>query len=499
MRNILYLFFTFSLLSGCSTSFKKEFDNKIETALQSDCNITQTEFRELHTFLLDNKEKVNKLNLVSPDGKVDNEALENYILVSRPYIKQKKNCSEIALNSGTEKIENVIEPKLYLERSGSMVYYDRRQSRGQFKGALTKLLNNFDYLNPAKSLIYVVNDSVYSCNMSFDGLVKEADIFNAQETKKGKGNYTDFNQIFRNILDNLSEGQMSIMFSDLIYSTKDMKEKNRIKILTEAENLTNNIFGKYADDCSVLVLKLKSDYIGSYYTYENRPFSYDGLRPYYICFFAKNATMEDFLTNEKYQNVRNFSKLPEFENFYFFSNDKNIVNPYYSIVLKDSENEGRFNQDNDELHAKTNYVHSIEDVKPSNNDILTINIGVDFSRLMLPNDFLTDTTNYVVDNLKDNFKVVRIQEEKNTPNITHKITISTNDAGKGKRDATIRLKKYFPVKWIEDSNSEDDRNKNIINFKDTTFGFKNMMSGIYNAYNRQNKEFYCSLNITLNN
>ncbi|MCU0468747.1 MAG: hypothetical protein MUF58_09110 [Arcicella sp.] len=483
---------------GCS-SFREDVNEQIEQALSSNCDVNEKEFKEIESFIIKDKDGAKKLGLLSNNGTaIDNIALENFILVTKAYIKQKKNCNEIVINTGSIKKESIIKPKLYLERSGSMVYYDNRQSKGQFKSTLTKLLNNFGYLKPEKSLIYIVNDNVYSCNLDFDGLVRQSDIFNAAETRKGKGDYTDFNRIFRSILDSLNEGEMGIMFSDLIYSTKDMKEKNPTKILVEAENLTNNIFGSYANDYSVLVLKLQSDYIGNYYTFENQPISYNGLRPYYICFFAKNTTMNAFLVEEKYKQVRDFSKLDEFQNFYFFSNDKNVINPYYTIALRDAENVGHFNQDNEEIKEKKDYVHSIEDVEPKN-DKLTINLQVDFSKLMLPEDFLVNPTNYEVDALKDGFKVIKVEAVKDMPNVTHKITISTRNAGRGKRNVAIKLKKYFPIDWITKSNSEDDRNTNADNFQSTTFGFKSMMTGIYSAYNHQNKDYYCILNITLNN
>lgn len=489
------------VLDSCTSSFRVDLNEQIETVLESNCDINDVEFKTVIQYLLSHEKEAAKLKLLTTDGsKVDVVALENYITVSKPYIKKKKNCSQIVINTGISKQEKVIEPKLYLERSGSMVYYDKGKSGGQFKDALSQLLIKFNYLKPEQSLIYVVNDNVYPCNMTFDALSREKDIFDAKETKKGRGEYTDFNKIFRNILDSLDEGQISIMFSDLIYSTRDMAEKNPKKILTEAENLTNNIFGSYADDYSVLVLKLNADYVGNYFTYENVAIpNYNNLRPYYVCFFAKNATMRDFLSNDMYKQVRDFSKLPEFENFYFFSNDKTIVNPYYSVLLKDADNKGRYNQNNDEIKEKVDYIHSIEGVTESNDGQLTINIATDLSKFMLPKDFLANTSNYIVDDLKDNFKVTKVQEIKDIPNVTHKITISTNKAGKGKRSVGIKLKKYFPIQWIIDSHSEDDRNTKDENFKKTTFGFKNMMNGIYKAYNPQNQEFYCTLNITLNN
>jgi hypothetical protein len=481
------------------TQFGEKIDDELITANQ----ISAAKMTELVNFAEQNAEalKVCYPELFTSDDKVISANLVAIIKNSPEYSVARDNANgkeiiaEIPVNS-----ESDITAKLYLERSGSMVFYDTPTTEGHFKDALTTFLTDFSEISGKKNLVYVVNDDVYPCPFTFSQLIQSTNIFN--DTKQyGKADYTDFELIFNKIMGSLKGDEVGILFSDMIYSTDDMKNKNNLRVMTEAENITRDAFTKFAKDYSVVIIKLIGDYDGKYYPYNGGAVPYNGSRPYYICIMAKNATMQKLMKNEKYTQIKNFSRLPKFQNFYFWGGDVSSTYPNYTALLQDRDNLGSFNQDEDELlESNTGNVHSLTDLDldPDQN-LLKMNIVVDMSNIFLPEQMKIDTAYYEIE-CPQKFKVEKIIPVSRKEG-THKITLSTRQDRGGERKLKIRFKRSFPPSWIKYSHSDDDRNVNSPSFASTTFGIQNMLQGINSAYMSQTKnpKYYFELTIKLKN
>ncbi|PWK28229.1 hypothetical protein LV89_01010 [Arcicella aurantiaca] len=486
------------LITSCTTPCDT-LQEKITDAIKTDKQITSESIITFKTFILNNKEdfKDCQPDLIVNDAVNDNSLL-SLIKKNELYIKvSKKKEVRIAL-TGEQTIIGAIIPKLYLESSGSMFFYDKPNGDGQFKTVITSLLNNFDVVSPEANKIYVVNDKVYPIDRTFTDLAESNDIF--KYTKGiGNPNFTDFNKIFKTILNDLSEGEVSIMFSDLIYSTPNMTGKKDERIVIEAQQLTENVFHDYAQDYSVLVLKFNGDYDGKYYAHNAPPFEYrNKTRPYYVSIFAKNATMKKFLEDDNYKVSRDWVKYTGFENFHLFSNNVNLFKPYYTVLLHDKDNEGDIEQDDDEVVSKSKVVKTLQNVRvDSDSKKLTINVLVDLSKLYLPNEIKEDINNYKVECTQP-FVLDKITPIKHTDG-THKFTLSSSRNVGGKRDLYLKFKRNFPPKWIEESNTIHDQSDKIPNFEHTTYGIKNMLGGIDRAYNPNQEEYFYKITLQLNN
>jgi hypothetical protein len=509
MKKILILLSSFMLLQSCKSSPCDELKDQIETALNSGSEVSSEEASAMKTFILANQKDIIDCNksLVNGEAVADDELLK-LIKKSKVYRKLSKagevkiDLSGTGTGTKTTIAVNEIMPKLYLERSGSMVYYDSPQS-GDFRSVLTSLLSNFNSVNNKKNIIYVVNNNVYDCPLDFKGLVQSKDIFAATKTG-GNETFTDFDLIFKRILGDLKQGEVSILLSDLIYSTPSMNGVSNSKILDAAEKLTLNVFQDFSKDISVLVLKFNGHYgdngvnKSKYYPHNQSPQEYSGSRPYYAVFFAKNETMNNFMNDEKYNKIRTWKDYTKFENFYFYSNDDKVKNPFYTIRLKDPDNAGRYYQESDEKKLHEKGVHAIEDINHDKDGKLSINIVVDLSNLHIPNDIKVDTSNYKVES-NQNFVLEKVTPLDGNAEGTHKVTLTTKTKRGGDRNVIIKFKKIFPPKWIIDSQSDDDSDVKKSSFASTTFGILNMMRGIHQAYDTDGSQYLFTLKINLKN
>lgn len=393
--------------------------------------------------------------------------------------------------------ETIISPKFYLEHSGSMFGYDGQANESQFKQTLAALVQDFEAVTRQDSTtIFIVNDKVYSYPGTFTDLVRARSIF---ENKVGNPAFTDFKAIFDKILNDVQTDEVAVLFSDLIYSGDNSQGKLPQKIMDEAEQLCRTAFSRNADDVSVLILKLQSDFNGSYYPY-NSPNSGKkimGSRPYYVTLFAQNKTMEKFMRDEKYKFIRGFEELPGFQQKLFFSKSNLMSDPYYTILQNDSDAKGTFTKSRDDMNKRG--LHSIDNVDAPHRDgeKLTISVAVSFPASALNTSQITDPNSYTVESLKDGFKIKGITPIKTTDGTTHKIVLEAQKPARGERDVFIKFKRNFPPNWVSATNSDDDTNLTSSDFDTQTFGFGSIVKGINDAYQNNDNANYFTLKLKL--
>lgn len=429
-------------------------------------------------------------------GNVDVEKLKNYVCtyvaenlrgVDEPSFPDDLYGSMNVLGAQTNVIlQDSITFKFFLERSGSMTSYDSPQTTGTFKSAIAGLLNSVPGNGSQRNLMYIVNDAVYNYNSSFKDFLQSGNIF--QETNGiGDPRYTDFTCIFDSILSRTEHGQMSILVSDLIYSTKNMVNVNPQRILNEAQAMTTSVF-KGHQDKDVVIMKFSSDFIGNYYSYNNphngKP--YNGQRPFYMLLVADHSTLKTVFLQDMYKDFRNFTHLKGFENYYCFS--RSDGQPYFSFLLTDQHNVGRYSAARTSNNS-SRCIHDLDRVEPDRDGYTSLTMAVDMSNIITDDEYLTNPSNYEVMS-QSNFRVssvvpitdaVRSQDVKNfAPNATHLVVLSTTDNIVNEK-VSVHLKNHMPS-WIQDSNSDDDTNMGTSSFPKTTFAFKYLMQGIYESF-----------------
>ena len=491
------LFTIISILSACGDS--NSFEKTVRSAIK-DGNVDETEWRQII-------ESAQQEGQFLENGEVSKMKLSAYI---QKYpennrmrgVEQVNFSDDITLVGDGEVDSNKpIVVKFFLERSGSMIPYDGPKTRGDFKAAISGLLNNLPGNGSEKNLLYVVNNAVYPYGKTFKDFLQSKDIFG--DTKNiGDPRYTDFTCIFDSILTHTKDNELSILASDLIYSTKDQATTTAQRILQEAKAMTTAVFKGHSDK-DVIVIKLNSDYIGNYYPYNspNKGKAYSGNRPFYLVMVANPNVIHRIFFDDEYKAFSNFKSLKGFEDYYCFTNS--TAKPDYSVILSDKRNKGRFNAS----RGSSKTITSIEDIKPDRDGDIEITIAVDMSNIITSAEYKLDDDNYEIESISG-FEIESIEEltkadrtpsiEKYAPNATHLIVISAKDKVMNEK-LTIRLKNKLP-EWIEETNADDDTNLNDDDFEDTTFAFQNLMLGIYESFfsNVRTPDFY-DITFNINN
>ncbi|PKK38083.1 hypothetical protein BWI96_03110 [Siphonobacter sp. SORGH_AS_0500] len=389
-----------------------------------------------------------------------------------------------------------LKAKLYLEASGSMFPYDAAGSTGEFDEALQNLLTPFEAQKPGSTELFVVNDNVYPMGVNFQQLVEQPNVFTLAKDK-GDSRHTDFSLIFKTILSDLKEGEVGVLFSDLIYSTESTAAQSSAKILADVETLMQTTFAGKTKDKSLLILKLSGAFKGTYYPHNGGGKPYNGSRPYYIALMANNATMKALLSDEKFESLARFKDLPGFESFHYFTSASDNV-PFYTILLKDAEQAGQFEQSRQERKESKEAIHTIENIEADRKTRgLTLAVGVDLGGFYLPDSYKTDPKSYEIES-DEGFKIQKIVAEKGPEGYTHKFLLTTAEPqGGGKREITLRLKRKFPPSWITQTTTQDDSNPKSDDFSEKTFGILNFTRGIEKAYNPQQANTYFTITLNL--
>lgn len=394
---------------------------------------------------------------------------------------------QISENDSSDKQQHAsadIDFKLYMERSGSMVSFDSQGSKGEFKSIVSTMLNRFPKVAGNDSTyVYIVNDNIYPYKGTVKDFLAQRDFFSSTKNV-GNPAYTDFDKIFEMILGETKKYQVSALVSDLIYSVNGQQNVTASKLLNEAYALTHNVF-KGHTDTNVIVLKFEADYNGPYYPYNSpsKGIQFHGERPFYVMLFMSDDTMEALYSVEKYQAFTNFKSLPEFENMFSFTD--NDFHPAFSIV-PDYNHEGRYRKERGN-HTKT--ISGICEAQLSKEGELTIPIALDLSELPFSNSYKEDKDLYEVES-STGYKVKSIKTIKDMenasvildrlPTATHILTLETESKPQNE-EVRIKLSYRLP-EWVEKSSSSDDSDLKSDSFSDTTFGFNEIMKGIYASY-----------------
>lgn len=489
---LLTIALSLTLFVSCRGGAKKDFNALLLELAGKDAVIDAADWQKIVTFLDSHKAKLDDFY---DDGSIDEEDVREYIT---EFFANRRPAMEITFSGvGNE----CLAVKFYLERSGSMVPYDSPQGKGEFKKAIVDLLNALPG-NADENTLYVVNDAVYNYPKGFRAFITDNNIF---DSTKGIGDpqYTDFEVILDSVLNKTKDNEISILVTDMIYSTKNMSGVNTQKVFSEAEGMTHAVFKSEVKDKSLLVLKLSASYVGKYYPY-NIPagVDYNGQRPYYIVIVGQNKDIARLTTDDRYKDFRDFTKLPGFEEQYLFETS-GVYKPYYSFLLSGTDLRGRFKA----KKGSSERVVALEGVEADRNSgDLQLELAVNLDKMLIEEKYLTDPENYKIE-AKSDVEIKEIRRITNSDDkgasakflekATHIFVLKLKPAVR-KDEIEIKLLNKFP-QWINSSTSDDDTNTSAPGFSSTTFGLRYLMQGIYDCYkkNADGEPYYFEMELDI--
>ena len=480
-------------MTSCRDNYTKEFNRLLIDLADNDQTIDRDDWSEIEKFL--DSQKANFRDLFEND-EINVNRVKEYI---SDFFERRRPSKEIMfVGVGGKEYLNV---NFYLERSGSMTPYDSPNGDGSFKAAIVQMLNNLPGDNE-DNRIYVVNSSINAYPEGFSKFISDTNIFDAT---KGIGDpsYTDFSAIFSQLLDKTGKDELSILVTDMIYSTKDMAGINPQKVFAEAQGMANAVFKQQVKDKSMLIVKMNGSYSGPYYCY-NSPKggqSYTGKRPYYIVVVGSNQNIARITKDKNYTTFSQFKNLKGYENMYLFETD-DVYKPYYSFLLSNPDIRGRFSP----AHGKETQIKDLDNLEVDRNSgDIRLALAVDLSGMLIDDAYLTNPENYLVksDDKVEIKEIREINKQDITPaekkyigSATHIFILGMNEINHA-QEVEIKLLNRLPS-WIEETSSDDDTNVGTGTFAQTTFGLKYLLQGIYDSYKKHSEDHphYFELNMT---
>lgn len=450
MKHIAYvalLALTLSVAS-CGNGSRKEFNKLLLELADADQTIDGNDWQKIADFLDRNKAHFKEFY---DHGQIDEDDVEDYI---SDFFEHRRPSKHIAFQGIGAKQPTF---HIYVERSGSMTPYDSRDGDGSFRAAIMALQNNL----PGTATI----DSV------------------------GEKGYTNFQQIFDQILNRTNEDQVSILVTDLIYSVKDMQGVNPQRVFSEIEGMTNAVFKSEVKNKSMLVVRMMGSYNGPYYSYDNSVKPFAGRRPYYIIIVASNTNMVRLTHDATLRTFADMERMRGYDNMCLMTaND--IYKPYYSLLLSNRDVRGRFRPE----RGQDTQIRSLTGVEPDRNSgDIQLALAVDLSHLFIDQRYLTDVSNYEV-KADDDVRIKEIRkiekadmtpaEKKYLGTATHIFVLQAASIGHG-QEVEIKLLNRMP-QWIGAASTDNDLTPDA----NTTFGLKYLLGGIYDSYNRNADDHY---------
>ncbi|PNW28034.1 hypothetical protein [Formosa algae] len=384
----------------------------------------------------------------------------------------------------------------YFENSASMNgYLDGKN----FQQVIHRIYGNLDEDDTNS---YFVNTQSYPQENILDRIddknIKEGDIKNS-----------DHQFIFSNAIENAVNNNLSIVITDGIYSVKD----GNVNIVSiDIENAFKKSLIK--NEIETVVLKLTSHFKGTYYSETCKPgkkaIKIDQDRPYYVLLFGNSNSI-----NRALNTIAVPSELPGYKEQARFFLTKDLKADFTILTLGE-EKHGEFKP----VNRGQNIVHNIVDAKkyerpgfggtPKNESYLQFAIAFDFNNVPLPNTYLENSSNYVIDDqvgysivdvkaLESMDKSLRTYKEtinineKNDSHYSHILTVKADKNLYG--DLNIDIMNNLPS-WIVATGIDTDCN--IKNDSTHTFAFDELMIGISKAYQKINAtNSYLNFNLNI--
>lgn len=397
--------------------------------------------------------------------------------VGDSYMGSADHKAAVTANSSMPEVPTVKMLNIYVENSASM---DGYVVNG---GDLSVLVE--DYINQLGHCgIRIKNRQYCFINSKIIPISQSSKEFankiQPTQFKKSGGNRgtSDLADIFDKVVPR-SGDTLCLLVSDMIFSPGD--GKNADDYIKRQCNRIKETMRNVDDDVSVLLYRFEGKYNGTYYDKQDRrsPFN-DGVRPFFLCAIGSDEVLQQLRRIEGKLSV-------PIKNKCIITHHADGVD--YAIVPNGNGYKVARNNNHAIIGAKLSKGkgHTRNAGQPK----LTIEMMVDFSKLLCNEKYLLDTSNYVTNNT--HYRVVGIRKVEH-PRFSHVLQIETNS----NNSATIRvsLKNEMPG-WIYHFNDNKGLAAKPTDSVQRTYGLKRMVEAVFDAFTND-KSTICDMEISIN-
>jgi hypothetical protein len=392
------------------------------------------------------------------------------------------------LNQDSDKVappplpSNPPDYNVFVETSGSMTGYLEADGSG-FISTVTSIITSIKSYR-SEGLINNLH-LFYLGEATSEGMQDFNKRLNASSFKTiGKG-VSDFDSFFDTVLNRVSEKEVAVLVSDMIFSPKDTKN-----IQNSLLNQRNGIMDKFdtrldSMPLATLLLKYNSRFTGKYFNNRGAPAKIDASRPYYIIFIGKPAFIEALVRKVDFKSLEGFEKIHLFNAPESKSRAKIIYSKKGTIGSFDFEK------------PATNL--NVYNAKPANN-VFQFPVAVDFSQMVADESFFIDKHNYHFSAQSSNYEVAGVSPVSPTDaqykGYTHIILLKTDNLRSGSQQVELGLSNTLPG-WIHEANTDDDSDFKAAKDSAKTFGFTRLIEGVHNAYKNKYRSDLFHITITI--
>lgn len=367
----------------------------------------------------------------------------------------------------------------YMENSASMDGYVNGTT--EFKDVLGKMIVSANHSCKSASLFFV-NDKIYETT---DNAISFIQMLNPSKIKVGNVGATDVNQIFRNILARTGKNDISVLFSDCIYSVRNVTNE-----LDNAKNATTDAFlqtiGKNPT-VATIILQFVSHFDGYYYDRNDSPMRCSSSRPFYVVITGNRDALKRMYDTFK------IASLPGLKNKCLLSSESWTLNSDNAcIVISDNTSARR-------IKAMKNFL-DVEKISLERGCYaLTFGVGVDFSNMFVDDSYIADASNYIVE--PGGYKVKSVTKASSsamgdfseTPRMPYVLNLEV-PVNSFAPSITITLNKNVPA-WVKKANVNDD--VGFVPSPMQSFAIQKMVEGIAAAYSTDYSSIF-KLQININ-
>lgn len=365
---------------------------------------------------------------------------------------------------------------VYIENSASMDGYVG-DNKTDFKTSVYSYLSDIKISNITDSLnLYYINSNIIPHKPNLSDFIEK---LSPQSFKIRGGNRgtTDISNLVDTIIKETQGTSLSILISDFIFSPGKGKDADQYLINQQIGIKTNIAEALKKRDLGIIVYQLSSEFNGAYYNREDKPTKIEGRRPFYIWIIGNKenvAKLHGEIPMSKFKGSG-------VENVFTIIRGNQTLD--YAIRL----GSGKFSLDKKNSKAK------IVKTKRDHNHKITFSVNVNFSKLLLDDNYLKNTNNYLVNDKDYQLSIT------DSPASSHEYTNSLNFISDKIKptNLSVKLKMNIP-EWVDQMNDDEGLDINANDAMGKTYGIKYLINGVYEAFT-QKENFYTEIKISINN
>ena len=371
--------------------------------------------------------------------------------------------------------------KVYVENSGSMDGYVKGVT--DFENAVYSYLSDMQHADLGTRTDSLATKNVLVLNyINSEVLQQKSDVREfiealeptAFKMKGGKRGVSDMSNILDTIISQTNDNEVSILVSDCIFSPgKKYKAKDNADeyILAQQIGIKSNIVEKLAKNpnFSIVVMRLTSQFNGIYYNKFDDGQRINNDRPFFIWLMGDRSYLHTILNKVEINQIKGKGV----QNIFMIS--KPLTAIPYNISLPQSGN-GKYEIDKSEAYT----ISSAKTESKGGNSCFQVGISVDFSKVLLPDEYLMNPDNYSVSNKAYCIEISKYSGP-NQSRYTHTIKLKLLQSVINKGCVKITLLNIFP-KWIDEYTDESGLDINASGAMEKTYGLKFLLGGVYDAY-----------------